>query len=73
MYEDEVIKRRIREHLASLPKFKHWCGICKKYLCTLPRQTELICFDCWNQYRVKPKQTGQSLLNQLIGEIQKSR
>lgn len=71
--ETAHIKRLIRKRLDSYTYYSHECSVCRKYLCHLSTQRELICFDCWNKYRVKPKQTGKQLLKQLLGEIQKSR
>jgi hypothetical protein len=70
MREEEEIRKRIRERLASYPKYKCYCSYCKKYLCTMTVQVELICLDCWLSRQPPPE---RSLLLQLIDELSTKR
>ena len=68
---EEEVKKSVKERLASYPKFKAFCSLCGKYLCTQTVERKLICWDCWVKYRVPKEKTGRELLEDLVREIKR--
>lgn len=45
--DTEQIKRRIKEHLRTIPKYPTNCSICGRYAATFTQPTEIVHFDCY--------------------------
>jgi len=49
VYEEDAIKKRIKERLKAAPKFYLYCSVCAGYLCCATYfQKYLVHFDCRN-------------------------
>lgn len=51
MNHEQHIKNEIRRKLHELPRVQIFCMVCRKLLCTITTQRELICWDCWVERR----------------------